>query len=727
MLNQGEPEQKQRLVPFFDQLAQAFERAALNQPYSFSWQKLIAGKDSALHMKHQFIIIEPAPREGLSPTQETAVEAVNRIRNELQPQRAEGVRVRMTGEVALNAENLLTVRESMGITTLFSFLLVTIAVIIGLGSKRLVLASLLTLLTGLIWTFGFAIAVVGYLNMISVTFTVLFIGLCIDYGIQFCLRYREEMASGYGHHDALLRTAAALGVGLRLCSIAAAIGFYSFLPTTYIGVSQLGLIAGTGMLINLFATLTVLPALLIILMPLKEKKLKEFTGGRPFYLIPARYARTIRMVAAVAGICALFFIPKLSFDYNPLNLYSQHSEAISTIKELFGDEKSPPWTLSVLARSEKEAREWAARIKDVKEVKAVLTMADFIPDHQPEKLAIISDIALLMPPEFGDLKSEELTHAEEVTSLDKLQKTLKESRLETPNNEYGASITRFSLAVEQFGKALNGPVRGEEIFDRLEKNLLSDLPYLMNQFKISLRAHQVTQSDLPQEFLRLYVSPEGIHRVEILPKENLMDFDTHKRFVQAVRAVAPNAIGNPVAMLEAGEAVFESFKQATLYALVAISIYLLIEIRRPFDILLILLPIILSLLLTGAASVVLGLPFNFANVIVIPLLIGSGVEGTFLIYRIRKEPPADGCILNTSTARALFFSTLTTILSFSTLSFSSHQGMASMGKLLTICIISLMVATLLLLPALLCAERPKETNPLEPAQKGENQGRVGTS
>jgi hypothetical protein len=189
--------------------------------------------------------------------------------------------------------------------------------------------------------------------------------------------------------------------------------------------------------------------------------------------------------------------------------------------------------------------------------------------------------------------------------------------------------------------------------------------------------------------------------VEAFPKENILETASLKRFVKAVSVLAPNATDTPVTIQEAGNAVVRSFLLATLYALLAITLYMLIELRSISDTLLVLLPLTLSLLMTGASSVILDIPFNFANVIVIPLLLGSGVEGIYLIHRFRTDPPPRGNMLETSTARALFFSTLTTILSFSALSFSSHRGMASMGKLLTICIGSLMIATLVFLPAVL--------------------------
>ncbi len=702
-------EQGEKLVPFFDRLAQVLEGTASNRRNQLSWQELMVGNEAGKDLRRQFIIVEPALKNSQFQKEETAIEAIYRIRDELGLHTAEGVTVRVTGDIALDYENLLTVKKGMGITTVISFLLVSVALVIGLGSGRLVIASLITLLVGLIWTFGFALAVIGYLNLISVTFAVLFIGLGIDYGIQFCLRYREERATGLEHHSALLRTAKGLGVSLRLCTVAAAIGFYSFFPTTYVGVSELGLIAGTGMFLNLFATLTVLPSLLTLL-PLKKGKLKEFTGGKTFYMIPYRYAKTIRIAAMVTGLGTILFIPKLSFDYNPLNLYNQHSEAVSTIRELFKKERTSPWTLSILATNEKEARECAVRLKGLKEVKGAITLADLVPDDQSKKLAVISDIALFMPPELGYLRPEKVSYEEEIASLEAFKRALQKSLSEIPEGSGTdrTSVKRLFVALEGFSKTLDGSEKGKKILDSLEKNLLSNLPVLFEDLRASLQAHKIMESDLPQELRRQYVSPEGIYRVEVFPRENLMDINALKRFVIAVTAASPDAIGTPVTIRAAGEAVVHSFLQAILYALIAITIYLLIELRSLSDTVLILLPLTLSLLLTGAASVILGIPFNFANVIVIPLLIGSGVEGIYMIHRFRKEPPSNGNILSTSTARALFFSAFTTILSFSTLSFSSHRGMASMGKLLTICMGSLLITTLFLLPAMLSKKDAKQ-------------------
>jgi hopanoid biosynthesis associated RND transporter like protein HpnN len=699
---EGDIEQKTKLVPFFDRLAQTLENSISSRPRPLSWQELILGEETAAKASRQFIILDPVLDYATFSGGEAGIKTIYRIRDELGLHEGSGVKVRLTGEVVLNYQNLLAVNKGMGLTTLISFLLVAIAVMIGLGSGRLVFTSLVTLLVGFIWTLGFAILFVGRFNLISVAFGVLFIGLGIDYSIQYCIRYRELIASGLGHHEAIVRTAKGLGVSLLVCTAAAAMGFYSFLPTPYTGVSELGLIAGTGMLINLFATLTVLPALLTLL-PLKRTGMKELVPDRPLYRLPYKYAKVIVVGVAAIGIGAAFFVPKVHFDYNPLNLYDPHSDAVLTIKELFKNEMTSPWTISILAGNAKEAEEMIGRLKGLKEVKEAITITSFVPEDQSSKLAILSDIALFMPPGLETLRTEKLSYEKNVASLESLESSLKNALSTTRERDgaYATSVSRLHRSLERFRKSLAEREKGKEALDQLEQSVLSYLPILFHQLKTSLRASALKEPDLPQELRSRYVTTDGRYRVEVLPRENILETDSLKRFVEAVSALAPNSTDTPVTILEAGNAVVRSFLLATLYAFLAVTLFMLIELRSVSDTILVLLPLVLSLLMTGAASVILDIPFNFANVIVIPLLLGSGVEVIYFIHRFRKDPPSSGNLLETSTARALFFSTLTTILSFSTLSFSSHRGMASMGKLLTICIGSLMITTLIFLPALL--------------------------
>jgi hopanoid biosynthesis associated RND transporter like protein HpnN len=705
----GDIEQKKKVVPFLDRLTQTIDSSTSSRPRPLLWQDLILGDAGAKETKRQFIILNPVLDYATLSGGEASIKAIYRIADQLGLHETNGVKVRLTGDIVLAYENLLAARKGMGITTLVSFVLVAVAIMIGLGSGRLVLASLITLLVGFIWTSGFAIFFVGHLNLISVAFGVLFIGLGIDYGIQYCLRYRELISLGQRHHEAMVGTAKGLGVSLFVCTVAAAIGFYSFLPTPYTGVSELGLIAGTGMFINLFLTLTLLPAFLT-LMPLRKTSRKESVADRPLYRVPYRYAKAIVIGAVLIGLGTLFFVPKLYFDYNPLNLYNPRSEAVLTIKELFKNEMTCPWTISILAKNAREAEQIAARLKGLKEVREAITLNSFVPKDQPSKLAILSDIALFMPPGLETLKPEKLTYKKNKTSLESLESSLKKvlSAGSEKDGVYATSVSRLYRSLGRLNKTLTDSENGKQALDQLEKSLLSYLPNLFQELNTSLRATPVKETDLPQELRSRYVTSDGRYRVEVFPRENILKTNSLKRFADAVSTLAPNSTDTPVTIREAGNAVVRSFLLATLYAFLAVTLFMLFELKSVLDTALVLAPLVLSLLITGAGSVILAIPFNFANVIVIPLLLGSGVEVFYFIHRFRTDPPPSGNMLETGTARALFISTLTTILSFSTLSFSSHRGIASMGKLLTICIGSLMITTLIFLPAVLKFVKPRK-------------------
>jgi hypothetical protein len=708
-------DQKEKLVPLFDRLDLAFGSAASGSPYSMSWQELVIGEKAAKEMSRQFIVLEPVMDETSLFPAEDAIDALHRIRNELGLNGEAGVRMRLTGGVVLDHENLLAAESGTGLATVLSFLLVTGTLFVGMGSVRLVLSSMITITVGLIWTLGFALGFIGHLNLVSVSFGVLFIGLSDDYAIQLCLRYRELILEGCKHHEAIVRAAKGVGDGLLLCTLTTAIGFYSFLPTAYTGVSELGLIAGTGMLINLFTNLTLLPALLA-LFPVSKEKVTTFSPGKGLYAFPYKHQRAVSISAVVLALAAASLLPKTFFDYNPINLYDPHSESVSTMRDLFRDKENSPWTISVIAKNDQEARKLTDGLKQLPEVKEAITVDDLVPADQQEKLDLISTIGLFVPLGLDVVERRQLPYGEQVASLDKLEVALDGFMARTAPDADGFrdSVQRLRGAVGKLRSELDEPRRGEQAFARLDEALLANLPILFDDLQSAMKAHAFSVSDLPAEVLGRYVSADGRYRVEVYPREDIFDHDALERFVDAVTAVAPDATDTPVSILEAGRAVVRSFVEATIYALIAITLVLLYKVRNLPSTALILLPLLLALDLTVAASVALSIPFNFANVIIVPLLLGIGVNtGIHFIHRFRTEPPANNNMLETSTAGAVFFATLTTTMSFGTLAFSPHQGMASMGKLLALCMTFLTLTTFFLLPVLLKACESCKLEPLE--------------
>ena len=689
-----------RIKLLFDGMSETFESVINNRKFHLSWQGMMFGKEMA-RQRHQFIILQPYLDFTKLSAGEMPLQTVRRVLKELGFNGESGVTARITGDVALSYENLTEVRNSVGVATLISLFLVGCCLYIGLGrSGRLVFSSLTTLIIGLIWTTGFAVAFIGSLNLISVTFAVLFIGLGIDYSIQFCLRYRELVVSGFDHRECIGMTAKGVGRSLLVSCITIAIGFFSFVPTAYAGVAELGLISGMGMFISFFANLTILPALLTLL-PLQRRDMQRASSGSMILTLPYKHPKAIRSVAIILGLGTLILLPKVYFDYNPLNLYDKKSEAIATVKDLFKDADSSPWTISILVRDAEKAKALAEKLGSLKEVKMAITISDFVPEGQPEKLKILSDIHLMMPPSLKGLRVKHLSYEQKLTSLNKFEEVLKKS-LRSFSGEDARSAQRLYEDIGRFQTMLKNQEDGQRAFTALEEGLLSGLPSVLERLETLLQASVVDIDSLPRDLVSQYVSVDGRYRIQVFPRENILDRNALERFIHSVRTLAPDATDTPVTVYESGKAVVSSFRQAALSALVVITLYLLFELRSISFTILILVPLLLAMLLTAASSALLDIPLNFANVIIVPLLLGVGVHsGLIFILRYRTEPPPDGNMLRTSTARAVMFSTLTTIVSTSSLSFSAHRGIASMGMLLALCLSFMLVCTLILLPALL--------------------------
>jgi hopanoid biosynthesis associated RND transporter like protein HpnN len=697
---------QRRMDALFEGMSGAFEGVMDGRPRNMSWQQLMAGKGGGLEKSRQFIILQPYINPHELSGKKVPLEATRRIARELGLDQAHGIRVRLTGDIALANENLVTIQSRLGIVILASFILVSVTLAIGVGCSALfTIANMLTLAIGLVWTLGFAIVAIGKFNLISITFAVIYIGVGIDFSLLICLIYREFIMRGKGNADAITATAENVGKGLYLCMATEAIGFYAFVPTAYAGASDLGLISGTGMIINLAVNLVVLPAL-FTLFPLKREKTKESRISRSALArkiseFPFVHSRGVLVCAAMAGLAAAALLPRLSFDYNPLNLFNQSSEAVVTAQELFRDPETSPWTISVLVKGAGEARETAARLNKLKEVKAAITIFDFIPEKQEEKLAIISEMALFMPPIPASMKLKYSSAAENLQAMSRFEEELKRSYLSSTKAP-DPHVVKLYDRIREFKKFDRVSGRGDKEFSALGNALLSNLPILLKRLELLLQPTGLERKDLPRELTDQYVAVDGRYRVQVFPSANVTDVNNLRRFVNAVRTVSPHATDTAVSIFESGNAVVSSFSQAMLYALVAITFFLLLELRSILATVLTLIPFALAFLTTAASSVLLHMPLNFANIIVLPLLLGLGIDnGIHFIYRYRRDPSGNLNVLQTSTFRAVFYNTATSIVGFCTLIWMPHKGMASMGIVLTLCMIFVIIFTATVLPALI--------------------------
>jgi len=701
-------------LQLFQRLASVLQRAAAGESCHFSWQEIMTGEKTTPQQRRRFIIARPFIDYSRLYPGKTAIDAIRGSARALDLYGSYGAGVRITGGLAINQDDLMSVEKGIGTAALASFILVGIVLYIGLGAWRLVLAGLITLMTGLVWTMGFAIAVIGSLNLISISFAVLFIGLGIDYSIQLCLRYRELTVSGMEGGTAAVNAAKGVAPPLFLCTITTAIGFYSFVPTAYAGASELGMISGTGMFINFFTNMTLLPSLLLMLPHKKSGPLPLPLKGA-LAEIPSRFSGAIAVVTIAMTAGAALIIPRVFFDFNPLNLSNPAAESVQTAQDLFDGEIGTPWTISVLAPNLPDARRLAVKLKKLPEVKAAVTIADFVPGNQDEKLEILDDIALFMPLLPQHYRYSRSTVPQTAAVVKQLEHALGERIARQPhgNTTYALTMNRLYASIKKLNATLDDQSDGKRIITALEEGMLTNLATLLETLGHLLKPYGFSLSDLPEKLRQQYIAEDGRCRIEVFSREDITAYDALQRFTRAVRTIAPNATDAPVTILESGRAIVTAFKRASLYALIGISLFLLLVLKQRTDVILILTPLMLAALLTAAAAVIAGIPFNFANIIILPLLLGIGVDyGIHILYRFRTETATGQGILRSSTARAVFFSALTTIVSFGSLSFLSHRGTASMGKLLTVCVCFIILCTLIILPAFLTLSKKfKEAGP----------------
>ncbi len=677
------------LGPALESMAKTVEALAEGRPAALSWQALLAGDTQGPEDRRRLITVQPVlDFTSLQPAA-AAIAEVRTLARTLGLD-DDGVRVHITGEIVMLQDELKSVRDGIGFVGLLSFILVTILLAIGLRRFRLVLATLVTLLVGLTLTGFFAAVAVGELNLISVAFAVLFIGLSVDFGIHFALRVEEEFDRGADGAEALRRAAAGVGGALTLTAVAAAIGFFSFLPTTYRGLSELGLISGVGMFIALFANLTLLPALLTLVPRGTGRTLSSLTVGQRVQAAVAHHAKPIAWLALALGLLSAVSLPFARFDDDPLNLRDPESPSVATLIDILEDPRVEPYAAKVLSPDLTSAVAAAGALELLPEVDKAVTLLSYVPDQQDDKLAVIEETAYFLTPLWGPAAPAEPPSAEERIRAFRALKSSASAMTEGPT---ATAAARLAAALDR----LDG---SPAMLEALERALLGHLPGRLEALGEALAAGPVTLEDLPEALVSRKLAADGRSTVRVFPAEDLRDRGQRQRFVDAVQQTAPGATGAPIIITEAGRAVIAAFVQAAGTAVLLISLLLLAVLRDARGSLLVLAPLVLAALLTVAATVLLDLPFNFANVIVLPLLFGLGVaSGVHMVARNRADPEAQ--VMHTSTPRAVLFSALTTIGSFGALALSEHRGTASMGELLTIAIGLSVLASLIVLPALL--------------------------
>ena len=672
-------------------IATSVESVLAGAPRPLSWQTLLEDRAPTVDDLRRVLVVQPLlDSQALEPGA-VASAAVREAARSLGVTPDRGFRLRLTGPVALSDEEFASLTDRAGLIAAASIFLLCLSIFLAVRSLRLVLAILVTLAVGLIWTGAFAAAAIGTLNLISVAFGVLFSGLAVDFGIQFSVRYRDCRHRLGDLAPALRAAAAGMSTALPLAAATTAVGFYAFVPSAYVGVRELGLIAGTGMLIALLLTFTLLPALVALSSPGGEAEQVGFAGAARLDRFLATRARVVTALAALLAIGSAALLPFLHFDFDPLHLKDARTESMSALLDLMRDPDATPYTIEILEPSLEAATALTSRLDSLPQVDHTMTLGSFVPEEQPEKLAMIDDVAFLLGPTLTPSHPAPPPNDAEV--LRAVGDLVAKLRALAPDQAGVTPALTLARALEGVLHAAPPPL------EALRTALVGGLPATLDSLRLALSAQAVTLADLPPDLARDWVTADGRARVEVFPKGDASRNEVLARFVAAVRAVAPTASGSPVTIVESARVVVHAFLTAFAVGFVAISLLLFATLRRALDVLLVLAPLVLAALLTLGCSVLVGLPLNFATVIALPLLLGIGVA--FDIYFVANWRAGLDAPLQSSTARAVLFSGLATGTAFGALAVSSHTGTSEMGSLLVLALGFTLLCTLVFLPSLL--------------------------
>jgi hopanoid biosynthesis associated RND transporter like protein HpnN len=686
------------LAVSFNQVSDTLEKIVAGQPASFSWRVLAQRKPATAQELRGFIEIRPVLDYAALEPGHAAISAIRAAAAEVAPEYQ--ATVRLTGPVPMADEEFATLKENAELNGIVTLAIVLVILWLALRSKRLILAVFINLFVGLAMTAALGLWMVGAFNLISVSFAVLFVGIGVDFGIQYAVRYRHERHELDDLAGAIRNAGGYVGAPLTLAAGATAAGFLSFLPTAYRGVSELGLIAGCGMIIAFVTSITLLPALIRVFNPPGEPEALGYTALAPVDSFMERNRIPIIVTTAVLVFGAMPLLYWLQFDFNPVNLRSPKVESVATYLELSREPESNTNTVGVLAPSLKDADAAGARLAKLPEVSRVMTLSSFVPPQQDEKLPLIRTVqknlsSALDPKEAADPPTDQ-------ENIEAFNETAEQLR-KFAGNQTGAGAD----SARRLANGLAAIAKGDKAMrDRTEQVFLPSLKTSLGGLALALSADRLTLRDLPGDLSRDWVAPDGRARVAVAPSGNPSDNDQMRKFARAVLAVEPTAIEGPISVLEAGDTVVRAFFEAGFWALLSIGILLWIVLRRFSDVLLTLIPLVLAGVVTLQICVLIGMPLNFANIIALPLLLGVGVG--FKIYYIMAWRSGQTNLLQTSLTRAVFYSALTTATAFGSLWFSSHPGTSSMGRLLALSLVCTLAAAVLFQPVLM--GRPREVS-----------------
>lgn len=633
---------------------------------------------------------------------------LTQIRDAIAATRAElpGVAIGLTGKPVLQYDEMATSNDDMTKASIIALVLCAILFMVMLGGVKRPLLAVIAFAMGAAWTYGFATLAVGQLNLLSLVFMLVLVGVGLDYGVHVISRYHEFRKQGSNTIDSLRGSIVTAVRGNITGALTSSIVFFMAFFTSFQGLRELGLIAGGGLILCLIAMSVVLPALLAIVERRRPPEKREMTAAMPdessggghggVEAWSVRHSRSVLLSTAVVTLAFILAPGGLRFEFNLLKLQAEGLESIDWERRILGDSAAESWFGAAIADDQAQAVEFIARASQRPTIGRVRSVFDVIRPDSPQRDAWR---AMLHPPET---QNPGLARENGTTDL---AAQLKQSTVRLQFITQAASV-RAPEEVKQLSRLLeeldaidvNDPPTRQAI-DATLVAIAGSLNRMLEGDTLPLR------EALPAAVRDQFVSGDGRYLVMLHPMDNVWELEPMRAFITDLRAVDPNVTGVPVTHFESLREMLRAFIIMSILALLAIIVLLALDFRSWRDVLLALTPLIVGLIWTAEAMGLLGVSFNLANFFAVPMLIGLGVDSAVhILHRYHEAQGEDDRFERLqlgSTRRAVMLTALTTIIGFGALVIAHHRGLRSLGLIMAIGSTACMISSIIILPALL--------------------------
>lgn len=665
--------------------------------------------------KQQVITMLPIKDEGSFLASEKSIKAARTALNKiLNNPKFKGVSGGLTGVPVLEYEEMNTSQRDLSIATVLSLSLTVILLLLAFRGFLNVIAAMFSLIVAICLSFGFATIAVGHLNILSMVFAIMLIGLGIEYGIQVVLRYQEELSIGSKQIRAIEISLTSNFRSIIMAAATTSLAFVTFVLTDFKGIAELGIIAAGGIFICVITTFTVLPAMLILL-----NRFRKTTQEQHIYesedlsintknTVITRYFHPKIIIATTLTLSTICLFPTLSmrFDYNLMNLQAKGLQSVEYAYKLMRSKENSGYFAVVTANNKSEAEYLTKRLEKLPEVDHVVSFLSFIPEQQKEKLtelAALNDVMKNIKP----VKYEENLQLMALPKVfENFRNRVEKLKIELSDKKLpeAKSVSTFLATLDSFFTKLEAEKDKNAVgmLREFQGGMFRELPEKLELMRESFDAEELTENDIPPELRQRFISKSDKFLLQVAAKKEIFERKPLDEFVTQVKSVVPNATGEPIMVYESLSILKNAYLKAFIYAFIGIVALLLINFRSVKYALWGSAPMAVGLLFMIGGMRLIGISFNSANIIVLPLILGVGIDSAiYILNRYRQGNETALQVAMSSAGVGVFLNALTILFSFGALMVAHHRGVFSIGAVMSLGMIASVAAFLIFLPALL--------------------------